>query len=120
MNAVLPSNRNARDVEPESIDYRMAGDVKRLPIGVAPSHVAKIIDFDAPEQISFGIDNMDAARAAAVEVAFDVDLHAVGPASLFFHLVKQPAVFEAAVGLNVESENVAPPRVVHVQQRFIG
>src|SRR5262249_19186571 len=116
MNGVLLSNRNARDIEPESIDYRVAGNVKRLPIGVAPGQVAEVVDFDAPEQISLGIDNMDAARPAAVEVPFDVHLHAVGTATLFFHLVKQPAVLEATVGLNLESENVAPPRVVDVQQ----
>src|SRR6516165_9953253 len=59
-----------------------AGEIKGLPVGAAKSEVSRggrAVD-DAPELFALGVDDPQPAGATAIDIAFDIDLHAVGNA----------------------------------------
>src|SRR5882672_4107170 len=89
---LISPHRHARDVHARAEHRAVGGDVKRAPVGVAPGHVGAVIrDADAAEELSVRADDVEAARPGAVDVALDVDLHAVGDAGLAAReLVKKP------------------------------
>ena len=74
-----------------------------------------------PKQLAARVNDVDAARAGAVDVALLVAFHAVGDAGLAAgELVKQAAVADAAVGRDVEGANVRHARVVDVKDLLVG
>src|SRR5579862_8759844 len=76
-------HRNAGHPDTRAMDRRVGGDVKRLPVGPAESHVGAVLGkAHAAQQFALGVDHVDAAGAGAIDIAFGVDLHAVGDAGL--------------------------------------
>src|SRR5207245_4479607 len=64
----------------DAVHTGAGGNVERLAIFVAPSHIAHGLgDFDCAEVFPFGRNNPHAARTGAVEVSFFVHTYAVVP-----------------------------------------
>src|SRR5205823_12863424 len=102
-----------------------AGEVKGFPVVPSKGQVGgggSAVN-DAAELISLRVHDPDPAGAAAIDIAFDVDLHAVGDAGLATAQIgKYPVgvLGKRAVGQQLESADVAAPRVVDVEHRLIG
>src|SRR5215472_8192680 len=102
-----------------------AGEVKRSPVIAAERDVGgrRLPVHDAAELLALQVEDPDAARAAAIDVAGRIDLHAVGDAGLAAAQIGERAV--ALLGKNaarhyVEGADVAAPGVVDVEHALAG
>ena len=78
---------------------------------------------DAAELLALRIHHINAARAAAIDIAGDIHLHAVGHARLRAGQVGEYIVGlpgQRAVRRDSEGANMAAPRVIDVEDAFIG
>src|SRR5688572_10028905 len=83
MESSLSEDGVTGNLGPDAIERRGGGDEQRPVVVVAPREVRRVLgDLDDLEQGGVGVEDMDAARPAAVHVAGGVDLHAVGSAGL--------------------------------------
>src|SRR5207245_8854928 len=94
--SLLDRHGHAGDLELDREQRAAAGEVKRLPVVAAEGNVCRrrVAVHDAAELLALRVEDVDAARAAAIDVAGDVDLQAVGPAGL-----AAAQIGEGAVGL---------------------
>src|SRR5436853_2028645 len=78
--ALQRGNRNAGDFQIHGTEMGAAGEVKRSPVIAAERDVGgrRLPVHDAAELLALRVEDPDAARAAAIDVAGRVDLHAVG------------------------------------------
>src|SRR5713226_7895145 len=115
-------DRDARHVHARAEHRAVGGDVERAPVRVAPGHVGAVVrDADSAEELPVGTDHVNAAGTGAVDVAFAIDLHAVGDAGLASgELVKQALRPAAAVGPHVVGSDLAEPRVIYIEHGLIG
>src|SRR6266700_4692905 len=92
-------DRDARHVHAGAEHRAVGGDVERTPVRVAPCHVGAVVrNADPAEELAVRAYHVDAAGTGAIDVAFAIDLHAVGDAGLASgELVKQ-ALRPAAAG----------------------
>src|SRR5215468_33687 len=102
-----------------------AGEVKRSPVIAAERDVGgrRLPVHDAAELLALQVEDPDAARAAAIDVAGRVDLHAIGDAGLAAAQIGEHAV--ALLGKNaarhyVEGADVAASGVVDVEHALVG
>src|SRR5438270_1314704 len=96
-----------------------AGEVEGLPVVPAEGEVrgGGCTVHDTAELLALGVDDPQPAGAAAIDIAFDIDLHAVGHARLIAAQIGKDPVArlgERAVGSNIEGADVAAARVVDV------
>ena len=78
---------------------------------------------DAPQLLALGVDDVETAGAAAVEVARRIHLEAVGRAGLCAAKVHEHAarlLEDGAVGLHVVGADVTAPRVGHIEHALVG
>src|SRR6202043_799611 len=78
---------------------------------------------DTAELLALRVHDPDPAGAAAIDIPFDIDLHAIWDAGLAAAQIGKDAVGvlgERAVGQQLESTDVGTPRVVDVEHFFIG
>src|SRR3954447_19705851 len=92
-----------------------AGEVQGFPVVAAEGDVGRggIAVHDAAELLALRIEDPDPAGAAAIDVAGDVDLHAVGHAGLAAAQVGEYPVAlpgQRAVGLDIEGADMAAGR----------
>src|SRR5215831_19352461 len=74
---------NPRRVHPDPVDAGARGDVQRLLVGVAETHIGGLFRrSDGAEVLAFRRDDPNAARPGLVKVAFGIDAHAVRDAAL--------------------------------------
>src|SRR5215475_6972568 len=112
---------NAGNVQPRAHDRMVGGHEQRAPIVAAPGQVGAMAgEKEAAQERAALVHDMNAARAGAVDVVADVDLHAVGDAGLVAgQLVEQAARTDAAIRADVEGADDAEPRVVDIEQLFV-
>src|SRR5215831_20866588 len=77
-------HRNAGNFEVDRTERRAARKKQRLPIVAAEPEIGgcRLTVNDAAELLALGVEDVEPARTAAVDVAGDIDLHAVGHARL--------------------------------------
>src|SRR5215210_484787 len=115
----------ARDLHPHAVDRRRGRDVQRLPVVVAPVHVADGLgDLDRPEVLPLGREDHDASGAGDVDIAVLVELHAVDEVALLEArgadvLGEHAPVRKLMVVADVEDADVRPVGVVDVEQRLV-
>src|SRR5215468_11663514 len=92
--ALRRGNRNAGDFQIYGTEMAAAGEVKRSPVIAAERDVGgrRLPVHDAAELLALRVEDPDAARAAAIDVAGRVDLHAVGDAGLAAAQIGEHAV----------------------------
>src|SRR6516165_9900926 len=80
----LRGYRNAWDLHIDRAQMIAAGEIKGFPVGAAKGQIGRggRPVHDAPELLALGVDEPQPAGAAAIDVAFDIDLHAVRDAGL--------------------------------------
>src|SRR2546422_9856 len=116
--------RTGRLVVVDGAQVVPAGEVELFPVIAAEGDVGSgrsPVD-DAAELLAPWIHDPDASGSAAVDVAFDIYLHAVGDAGFVApELGEDPIrlLRERAVGQQVECPDVSAPSVVDVEHRFI-
>ena len=101
-----------------------AGEVERFPVIAAEGDVGRgrRAVHDAAELFAGRVHDPDPAGAAAIDIALDVDLHAVGHARLVAAQIGKDAVGllrERAVGHQVEGADVAAARIVDVEHLLV-
>src|SRR5271170_6932168 len=102
-----------------------AGEVQGLPVVAAEGDIGggrSAVD-DAAELLALRVHDPDPTGATAIDIALDIDLHAVGDAGLAAAQIDKDAVgvlCERAVGQQLEGTDVAAPRIVDVEYRLIG
>src|SRR5262245_9409773 len=91
---LLDRHRQPGDLELDREQRAAAREVERLPVVAAEGDVRRrrVAVHDAAELLALRIEDVDAARAAAIDVAGDVDLHAVGRARLAAAQIGEDAV----------------------------
>ena len=100
-----------------------AGEVERFPVVAAKSEVGRrrcAVD-DAAELPAVRVDDPDAAGAAAIDVALDIDLHPVGDAGFAAAQIGEDAVGvpgQHAARQQLEGADVAAPRVIDIEDFF--
>src|SRR5262245_53064825 len=104
----------ARDLDADPVHGRGCGDVETAVVVVTPGEVRRgLRHVDHPEAHRLRIEDVHAARPAAVDIARGVDLHAVGRAlAVAGGLRPHRAAREAAVALHVEDADVLAGGVV--------
>src|SRR5687767_5343801 len=109
--------RTARHLHTQPVQRRGGGDEERSIIVVAPREVRGVLgNLDDLQQPCLGVEHVNAARAAAVDVAGGVDLHAVRRARLVaLRLRPHAAVLQAAARGDVEDADVLAGGVVDEQ-----
>src|SRR4051794_38424169 len=118
-------HRNAGNFHLDAAEVVAAGEVERLPVATAKGDVGgrrRTMD-DAAELLALRVHDPDAAGAAAIDIPFDIDLHAVGHARLVTAQIDEDTVAlpcQHAVWVQLECTNVAAPRIVDVQRLFVG
>src|SRR5205807_5319939 len=90
----------------------------------AKGDVGRVIEavHDATELLALGVEDVEPAGAAAVNVAGGIDLHAVGAARLGSAQVGKNAIGlaqECAVRRKVEGANMTPRRAVNVEHALV-
>src|SRR5205814_1264231 len=93
---------------------RRRGDEERPVVVAAPGEIRRALrHVDDLEQAGVGVEDVDAARATAVDVAGGVELHPVGrPGLVAFRLGPEAPVRERASGADVEHADVLARGVV--------
>src|SRR5207249_11419274 len=77
-------------------------------------------DLYSAKKIPLGIDHVNAGRACAVDVAFDIHLHPVGiPRFVTASLIEEPSVAQGPIGFHLEYANVATGGVVDIEERLV-
>src|SRR5262245_55275582 len=91
---LLDRHRSAGDLELDREQCAAAREVERLPVVAAEGDVGgrRVAVHDAAELLALRVEDVDAARAAAIDVAGDVDLQAVGRAGLAAAQIRKDAV----------------------------
>src|SRR5271170_4781827 len=118
-------HRNSGDFYIDRAEMVAAGEIEGFPVGAAKGQICRgrgAVD-DAAEFFALWIDDPQPTGAAAIDIAFDVDLHAVGNAGFIAAQIDKHmiAVFrERAVGRDIEGANVAAARVVDVEHALVG
>src|SRR5262245_25921307 len=117
---VRPIRRSRRppgDDHADPVDRARRSDVQTAPIGVAEGHVRRVLgDADHAEAGRGRVEDVDPARAAAIQVARRVDLHAVGrTGALATGLGPDAAPGESAARGEVEHADVLALGVVDEQ-----
>src|SRR5215467_2966498 len=104
----------ARDLDADPVHGCGCGDVETAVVVVAPGKIRRRLrNLDDAEADGLGIEDVHAPRAAAINVARRVDLHAIGRAlALARRLGPDATAREAAVGLHVEDADVLAGGVV--------
>ena len=77
---------------------------------------------DASELFALWVDDPQPPGAAAINIAFDIDLHAVGNARFGAAQIDKDAVGllrQRPVGHNIESADVPAARVVNVEHALV-
>src|SRR5215471_17499788 len=102
---------------PDAVHGRRRRDVEASVVAVAPGEIGRVFRReDDAEAHALGVEDVDPARAAAVDVTRRIDLHAVGCTRAFAHGFRPDAASrQRAVGLHVEDANVLPGSVVDEQ-----
>ena len=105
----VDSHLHSRDPQPQAINRSACCNIERPPIGIAPVHVGRVArHLDTTEEISLGIDHVNARRSGAVDVALDVHLQSIRIAWLVAsRLIEEPSVAEGSIGFYIEDANVA-------------
>src|SRR5580693_7723857 len=98
-----------------------AGEVQGFPVVAAEGDIGgsrSAVD-DATELLALWVQDPNPAGPAAIDVSFNIDLHAVGLAAA--QIGKDPVgmLGERAVGQQLESTDMTAPRVVDVEDRVI-
>src|SRR6516225_5782698 len=77
-------HRHAGDLYVDRAEVGAAGEIEGLPVISAECDVGgcRLAVHDATEFLATWIHDPDAARAAAIDIAFDVDFHAIGHTGL--------------------------------------
>src|SRR3974390_854489 len=103
------------------MDAVIGGEIERAPIVIAPGQVGAVARHaQAAEQVSAGVDHMNAARARAIDIALAVAFLAVGDPRLgAAQLVKGTTVSYTAVGVDVEGADQAEAGIVDVKDTYI-
>ena len=101
-----------------------AGEVQGLPVVAAEAEIGggRSAVHDAAELLALRIHDPYPAGAAAIDVAFDIDLHAVGDAGLVAAQIDEDPVGllgERAVGHQIEGADVPAARIVDVEHALI-
>src|SRR3984893_19485575 len=75
---------HAGNLDVDRAEVGAAREIEGLPVVSAERHVGgcRLAVHDAAEFLAARVHDPDAARAAAINIAFDVDLHAVGHTGL--------------------------------------
>src|SRR5438132_1310893 len=77
---------------------------------------------NAAKLLALGVENIQSARAATINVACDIYFHAIGPAGLGPRQISKDPVgllSKQAVRRHIERTDVATPKVVDVQYTFV-
>src|SRR5215831_11319004 len=117
-------HRNAGDPEVDRAQRSAAGEEQGLPVVATEADVCgcRLAMDDPSELLALGVEDVDAARTAAIDIAQRVYFHAVGharfrPAKVGEHPI---GLFrERAVRREVEGADVATARIVDVEDAFI-
>ena len=102
-----------------------AGEIEGLPVVAAKSEVGGCrgpVNY-AAHLFAVWIHDPKPARSAAIDIPFDIDLHAVGNPRLAAAQINEDAVGlfrEGAVGHQVERPNMSAARIIDVEHQFIG
>src|SRR5262245_26699125 len=117
LSRVCSKCRQSGHPHPDAVHGRRRRDVEASVVDVAPGEVGRVFGReDDTETRSLGVEDVDPARAATVDVARGIDLHAVGGACAFaYRLCPDAASRQRAVALHVEDSNVLPGGVVDEQ-----
>src|SRR5215467_11887603 len=77
-------HRHAGDLHLEHAETRARAKIERLPVVAAEGHVGRVgkAVHDAAKLLAARVKDVEPARAAAIDVAGAIDLHAVGNARL--------------------------------------
>src|SRR5215831_372840 len=121
---LLDRHRDPSDLELDREQRAAAGEVERLPVVAAEGDVGgrRMAVHDTTELLALRIEDVDAARAAAIDVAGDVDLQAVGPAGLAAAQIGEYAVGllgEQAVRQELDRADQAAAEVGHIEQALV-
>src|SRR5690348_9738619 len=98
-----------------------AGEVEGFPVGAAKGEIGSggcPVD-DAAELVAVWLDDPQAAGAAAIDVALDIDLHPVRDAGLVAAQIgKDPVglLGQGAVGGELEHPDMPPARIIDVEK----
>src|SRR6266508_3925370 len=75
----IHSHRHTRNPQLHAVKRIACRDKERFPIRFAPIKVSRMAwDLETAKEIPLGIDHVNACGAGAVNIAFDIYLHAVG------------------------------------------
>src|ERR1700738_1371015 len=102
-----------------------AGEIEGLPVVAAKSEVGggrRPVNY-AAQLFAVWIHDPKPACSAAIDIPFDIDLHAVGNPGLAAAQINKDAVGlfrEGAVGQQVECPDMSAARIIDVEHRFIG
>src|SRR5947209_3117743 len=114
-------HRPAGDRDPDAVERRRRRDEQAPQVAVSPREVRRVLgNANHPEARRLGVEDVDPAGACAVEVAFAVDLHAVGsPLAFPLRFGPYPPVRQGPVWADIEDTDVAAVRVVDEQAALI-
>src|SRR5271169_4347296 len=101
-----------------------AGVIKSFPVGATKGEVGRggCPVHDAAELFALWIDDPEPAGAAAIDIAFDIDFHAVGNAGLGSTQIDKYAITgfgERAVRRDIKSPDVAAARIIDVEDALV-
>src|SRR5262249_4825710 len=116
---------NAGDFQPNGTQRRVGREVQRLPIIATERDVRglRLAVHDRAELLAGGIDDVDTAGAACVDIAERVDFEAVGTAGFRTFEIDKHAlalVREQAVGRDIERVNLHAARIADIENLLIG
>src|SRR5712671_1816151 len=122
---LVDRHRNSGDLQFDREQRAAAGEEQRLPVVASKADVRcrRMTVHDAAELVALRIEDVDAARAAAIDVAGDVDLHAVGPARLAAAQIGEDAVGllrEKAVGQEIDGADEAAAEIGNIENALVG
>src|SRR5262245_18690323 len=117
LSRVCSECRQSGHRHPDAVHGRRRRDVEASVVAVAPREVGRVFGREDDAQArALGVEDVDPTRAAAVDVARGIDLHAVGGARAFTHRLRPDAASRhRAVSLHIEDADVLPGGVVDEQ-----
>src|SRR6202030_3943773 len=115
----------AWDLHVDGAQMVAAGEIEGLPVVAAKSEVGgrrRPVD-DAAQLFAVWIHDPKPARSTAIDIALDIDLHAVRNPGLAAAQINKDTISlfrEGAVGHQVECPDMSAARIIDVEHRFIG